>query len=260
MAALRERYGPWALVTGASAGIGQEFARQLAAHGLNLVLVARRADRLRALAAELESRHGVAAIAAPLDLASDDFLDELQPITTGLEVGLLVNSAGFSLTGEFLDHPLEDQLRLLYVKSRAPLMLAHRYGRAMRQRGRGGVIFVSSITGFVATPLWSHYAATNAYGLLLGEGLAAELRPHGVDVLALCPGTTRTEFLEVAEINSFMAMDAPEVVAAALKSLGRTYSLVPGWFYKLSIFTTRFLPRRFNSYVFGRLIATLRNS
>lgn len=252
------RYGPWALITGASSGIGREFARQLAARRLNVALVARRADRLAELAAELATVHGVEARCVPVDLCHDAYLDVIREATAGLEIGLLVNSAGFSLTGPFLDMDTGDLTRMLNLNTRAPAMLARAFGPAMRARGRGGIIFLSSVTGFAATPQWSLYAATKSFNLLLGEGLAAELRAAGVDVMALAPGTTRTEFLDVAGISDFMGMEAEEVVRHALQRLGRSDVVVPGLFYRGGVFAMRFLPRSVNRAVFGRFIAGMR--
>jgi uncharacterized protein len=252
------RYGPWALVTGASSGIGREFTRQLTARGLNVVLVARRAERLAELAGELTARHSVQVRAVPVDLCFDGFIDPVLAATHDLEIGLLVNAAGFSRTGPFLDMDRYEMLRMLNLNCRAPVVLAREYGPAMRARRRGGLIFVTSVTGFVATPLWSLYAATKAFELLLGEGLAAELRDDGVDVLALAPGTTRTEFLDGAEIKEFMSLEPEAVVRQALARLGRSDVAVTGWFYRSGIFATRFLPRAVNRAVFGWLLAGMR--
>ena len=155
-----DRYGPWALVTGASSGIGQGFARQLAARGVHLVLVARRAERLESLGAELSAAHGIKTRSVPLDLTREDFLPELLSATEDLEVGLIVCSAGFALTGDFLDHELDRELALLHVNCRAPMLLCHAYGRTMRDRKRGGIILLSSIAGFGATPRWTTIPAT----------------------------------------------------------------------------------------------------
>ncbi|MFO7663633.1 MAG: SDR family NAD(P)-dependent oxidoreductase [Chloroflexota bacterium] len=259
MTGFAARYGPWALVTGASSGIGREFARQVAARGLNVVLVARRAERLAELEAELTARYNIQALTVPVDLCFDDFLDPIRMATDGLPIGLLINAAGFSRTGPFLDMDRDEMLRMLNLNCRAPVVLAHEFGPAIRARGRGGLIFVTSVTGFVATPLWSLYAATKAFDLLLGEGLAAELRADGVDVLALAPGTTRTEFLDGAGINDFMSLKPEAVVREALARLGRSDLAVTGWFYRCGIFATRFLPRTVNRAVFGRLLVGMRS-
>ena len=253
-----QRYGPWALVTGASSGIGREFARQVAARGLNVVLVARRADRLAALADELAMRHAIDTRVVAVDLCHDDFLAPVRATTAGLEIGLLVNSAGFSRTGPLLDMDPDDMTRMLNLNCRAPLLLTREFGPPMRRQQRGGVIIVASVTGFVGTPLWSLYAATKGFDLLLGEGLAAELRGDGVDVLTPAPGTTRTEFLDVAGIGEFMGMEAADVVSHALARLGSADVVVPGWFYRGGVFAMRFLPRAVNRAVFGRLLVAMR--
>ena len=253
-----ERYGPWALVTGASSGIGREFARQLAARGLSVVLVARRAERLEALADELAMRYAIDTRVAAVDLCRDDFLDPIREATAGLEIGLLVNSAGFSRTGPFLDMDRDEMQRMINLNVRAPALLAREVGPALRARRRGGIVMVASVTGFVGTPLWALYSASKAFDLHFGEALAAELRPHGVDVLTLAPGTTRTEFLNEAGIGDFMGMEAADVVAHALDRLGRADVVVPGWFYRGGTFAMRFLPRSVNRSVFGRILAATR--
>jgi short-subunit dehydrogenase len=223
-----------------------------------VALVARRADRLEALADELAMRHAIDTRTIPIDLCRDDFLDPIRAATDELEVGLLVNSAGYSRTGPLLDMDAGDMVRMLNLNCRAPLLLTRHFGPAMRARRRGGVVILSSVTGFVGTPQWTLYSATKGFDLLLGEGLAAELRADGVDVMALAPGTTRTEFLDVAGIDDFMGMDAADVVAHALVRLGQDDVLVPGWFYRSGTFAMRFLPRSVNRAVFGRLLASMR--
>lgn len=252
------RYGPWALITGASSGIGREFAHRLAGRGLSVALVARRAERLETLAAELAGRHGVATLPIAVDLCRDDFLDVIRAATEGLSIGMLVNSAGFSLTGPFLDADPDDMTRMLNLNCRAPVLLTRAFGLEMRRRRRGGIIMLSSVVGFVGTPQWSLYSATKAFDLLLGEALAAELRADSVHVLTLAPGTTRTEFLERAGIDDSMSLSAERVVGDALAHLGRSDVLVPGWFYRGGTLAMRFLPRAVNRAVFGRLLAAMR--
>lgn len=255
-----DRYGPWALVTGASSGIGREFARQLAARGLNIILVARRAARLEELASELIAGHAIETRVAPVDLSLDNFLAPISLATEGLTVGLLVNSAGFAHTGPFLDMDTVTLSRMLHLNCRAPAVLARAYGPAMRARQRGGIIFLSSVAGFAGTPSWSLYASTKAFNLLLGEGLAAELRGDAVDVLVLAPGATRTEFLEVAGLRDSLGMNVEDVVSRALGRLGRADVFVPGLFYSTGVFAMRFLPRAFNRAVFGRFIDGMRRA
>lgn len=248
------RFGPWALITGASSGIGREFARQLAGRGMNVILVARRSERLNELAVELGTRHGVDTRTIPVDLCYDDFLDVIRAGVDGREIGLLVNSAGFARTGPFLDMSPDDMTRMLNLNARAPVLLTREYGPAMRDRQRGGVVFLSSVAGFVGTPMWSLYSATKAFNLLLGEGLAAELRAAGVSVMSLAPGATRTEFFDVAGLGAERGMAVEDVVGDALARLGRSDVVISGWFNRGGIFATRFLPRSVNRAVFGRFI------
>jgi uncharacterized protein len=253
----KERYGPWALVTGASAGIGEEFARQLAAIGLNLILVARRKHRLDDLARQLESANKVAVQTIAADLSRPDFLPSIASAIASTEVGLLVNNAGFGLAGEFLDHEIEKELALLDVNCRAPLVLTHVIGRQMAQRRRGGVIFVSSVSGFIATPFEAHYAASKAYELFLAEALGFELKKHGVDVLALCPGSTDTDFHSLAGSRSVAAMPVAPVVELAIKTLGKKPVAIPGWHNRLLVYVLKFTPRRLHTWLAGRVTENL---
>ena len=257
MPSFASKYGPWALVTGASAGLGAEFARQLAQQGLNLALAARRKERLHDLAHELSAAHGIEALALSLDLAQADFLPALARATDSLEIGLLVSNAGFSLTGELVELSLERQIEMLHLNCRAPLILSHHYGGLMRQRRRGGLIFVSSIVEFVPTPNWTNYAGTKAFNLFLGEGLAAEMQPYGVDVLTVAPGHTRTEFHENAGIGPILPMEPAAVVSQALRNLGQTSLVVPGSGNRLLVFLPRFLPRRLNARISGLIVKGL---
>lgn len=252
------KYGPWALVTGASSGIGAEFARQLAARGLSLVLAARRKERLDALAESLTRDHGVEVRVVSIDLARRDFLPAIEAAAQGVEIGLLVNNAGFGAKGRFLDSDLDQQLEMLDVNCRASLVLAHAFGRKMAARHRGGIIFTSSTAAFQGTPFTSHYAATKGWGLQLAEGLACELRSDGIDVLALCPGATDTEGprrtgVDPARVPVKMMATTP-VVAAALKGLGKKAIVIPGAINRLAYAAVRLTPRSFAAEAAGRLI------
>lgn len=257
-----EKYGPWALITGASSGLGAEFARQLAAAGLNLALLARRRDRLDELGAKLADEHDIETRSLPVDLAQRDFMDGLRGQIADLEIGLLVNNAGFGQLGPFLDDDLETDLRMLDVNCRAPLILTHELGNAMRARGRGGIVMLASIGGLMPNPYFTHYAATKAWDLFMGEGLYEELAKEGIDVVSLCPGPTRTAFFDVANVDENklpvpirqLIMDADDVVAAALSGLGRRSVVVPGWSNKLMVNGSRLMPRVLNARLVGRVM------
>jgi short-subunit dehydrogenase len=256
MRVFQEKYGPWALITGASSGIGTEFARQLAARGLSVVLAARRVDRLEALADELQNRYYIKAKPVEVDLAEPDFLSTLGPAIEGLDVGLLVNNAGFGMTGDFLDNDLDRELAMLHVNCRAPVILAHEIGRRLKQRGRGGIIFTASVMAYLSAPCWTGYAASKGHNLQYAEGLRYEMKKHGVDVLALCPGATRTEFQEVSGLGAgehYPMMRVEPVVAAALKALGRKPAVIPGWQNRMFHGFMKILPRRAMTAIWGTI-------
>lgn len=254
----QEKYGPWALVTGASSGIGEQFTRYIAHRGVNVVLVARRLARLTRLANELRETTGVQTRVVNIDLSTTDFLERIEAATNDLEIGLLINNAGFTITQDFLDSFLENQVKLLNVNAKAPMMLTHSFGRKMRDRKRGGIVFVSSIAAFSAVPRWANYAASKAYLMQFGEALAVELNPHNVDVLVVAPGTTNTDFIESAEIEREVNILQPEDVAKqTLEKLGSTATYIPGWRNRVLSALSRVAPSPINTMLAGRLLRWL---
>jgi|AntDeeMinimDraft_5_1070356.scaffolds.fasta_scaffold04210_4 hypothetical protein len=257
-----DKYGPWALITGASAGIGAEFARQIAAKGVNVALVARRRERLEALGAELENQYGVRSLAIAADLCDDDFLSVITEALGTRHIGLLVNNAGTGFTGDFLDHDVDRELQMLTLNCRAPLILAHHFGTRMRDDHRGGIIMLASIAGIVPTPMFSNYGATKAWNRYLGEGLHEELGRAGVDVVSLCPGLTHSEFFEHANIDPSKwpapmratIMNAEDVVKAGLKGLGRQSQVVPGLSYRMLMRLCRLAPGGFTPWLADRVM------
>jgi len=241
---LRERYGEWALVTGASAGIGAEFARALARGGVSCVLSARREDRLSQLAEELEKRHGVKTRVVAADLAQPEGADRLADAVADLEISVLVNNAGFGYAGRF-DKLDPDRLRdMVNLNCLAPLVLTRRLLPGMRARDQGAVIFTGSIAGCQPLPLHGVYAATKAFDNLLGEALWGELEGTGVQALSLLPGSTETEFQEVAGEIGHEGESPAEVVETALQALGRQPSVISGWMnWVRANAATRLLPR-----------------
>lgn len=247
-AEFRARYGPWAVIAGASEGLGAEFAAQLAARGLHLVLVARREGPLRERAAALALAHGVETLALPLDLAAPDVWPQLAAALGDREVGLLVYNAAASLIGPFVEQDLAAKLRILDTNCRTPLVLCHELGRRLAARGRGGILLMTSMAGRQGTALVATYAATKAFQLVLGEALWDELRAAGVDVVAPCAGATSTPaYLSTnprAGTFASRAMPPGPVVTEALAALGRGPSAVTGRANRATAFVLgRVLPR-----------------
>ncbi|PRY58249.1 hypothetical protein BCF74_11266 [Knoellia remsis] len=237
-----------ALVTGATAGIGREFAVQLAARGHDLVLVARDTARLDELADLLGSEHGIDVEVLTADLTDRAALTRVAERVASADdpVDVLVNNAGYSLKQRFLDNDVAAEEAVFDVLTRAVLVLSHTAGRAMRERGRGQIINVSSVASFIAS---GTYSASKSWVTVFSEGLASELTGTGVGVTALCPGFTHTEFHERADLDmtrmpEFMWLDAPRLVRDALADAdkGKVVS-VPGMQYKAIVGALRVLPR-----------------
>jgi short-subunit dehydrogenase len=225
------RYGPVALVTGASSGIGAAFARLLAERGLDLLLVARRTDRLQALAGELEPAHGVRVQTCTADLAQADAVELVMQAATGLDIGLLVSNAGFGLKGAHQDNDPARMAAMLQVNCAVPMQLSHRFIPRLLQRGSGGILITSSVEGILGVPYSAAYSASKAFSYGLAEALWGELSPQGVDVLALCPGSTDTEThaLQGIDVSALEGMMSPrEVAALALDNLGNGPTFVAG--------------------------------
>ncbi len=257
---MSEWKGKTALVTGASYGIGEAFARRLAADSANVIITARSRDRLDALANELRSRHGVNITVIEADLARPSAPEEIFRATegSGVQIDLLVNNAGFGAVGDFADLPLARQLEMIQVNVTALVALSHLFLQAMAGRRAGAIIQVASTASFQGVPYSSIYSATKAFILNFSEGLWAECREYGVRVLALCPGATATHFQTVAgtaHLRDPQKMQTPEqVVEAGLKALARNRSVViSGFSNKLMIEAERLVSRNFVTRMAAKL-------
>jgi len=248
------RYGPWAVVTGASDGIGRAMAFALARAGLDVVLVARRESLLTAIAGELEQSFGVRTRIVALDLGPDDGPAALVDATRDLDVGLMIPAAGFATSGPFVETPLTDELDMLAVNCRAVVHLAHAFGRRFVARGRGGLVLFSSIVAFQGVAHAAHYSATKAYVQTLAEALHVELRPHGVDVLATAPGPTASGFSARADMKMSRTVSAEVVAAQTIDALGRHMTVRP-CFLSQALELALTLPRWGRVKVMQRVVA-----
>jgi uncharacterized protein len=242
---------PLALVTGASAGIGREFSRRLAERGHDLLLVARDEARLEALAAELRAVHGVSVEVLAADLTRDEAVARVIGRVEATPPTLLVNNAGFGTMGPLRGTDPAAQERMVRLHVLAPMRLTRALLPGLLAAGRGGVINVSSVAGFLFSPGSVNYCATKAYLITFSEGLSAELAGTGIRVQALCPGFTRSEFHERMGSDEgrrrprFLWLSAEAVVAASLAQLERGGPVVciPGLHYKVLVAVLRLLPR-----------------
>jgi uncharacterized protein len=250
------KYGPWAVIAGASDGLGAAFARHVAVRGLNVVLVARRAHLLGELARELRAAHQVQVSTLAVDLAEPSSLQTLLDGTAELEVGLLVYVASKSSIGPFLDQPLSEHLTGLALNCRGPMVLSHHYGKLMRRRRRGGIVLLSSFSALVGCPMVAHYAATKAYDRVLAESLWGELRGSGVDVLASVVGQTATPQTAARDPDYSHWLAPPEMSSEAVVEdtcahLGRGGSVITGVGNRVNALLVGLLPRRIATTLVG---------
>ncbi len=241
-----ERYGPYALVAGGSIGLGAAFAEAIARRGVNLVLVARNGARLEETAARLREAHRVEVVAVAADMADWDGV-KARVSALDVEIGLLVYDAAYAPIGLFADATEQDLAQAVAVNVNAPLLLTRTLIAPMIERGRGGVVLMSSLAGGQGSPNLATYAATKSFNVILAEGLWKELKPRGIDVLACVAGAISTPGYEAAEsAKPVPGTMTPEVVAeTALKALGRGPVVVPGATNKVGRFVmTRLLSRK----------------
>lgn len=253
-------YGPWAIVAGASEGLGAAYAEALAQRGLHLLLIARRLELLQVLSKHLSTTYGIQVRILQLDLANQDSASRIACETQDLQVGLLVYNAAYSAVGALLDHPLEEHLREVDTNMRTPLALVDIFGARMLKAGHGGILLMSSLSAFQGSAFVSNYSATKAYNFVLAEGLWEEWRRGGVDVLACIAGAISTpNFLASSPRSTGSISDAtisPQtVVTEALAALGRQPTVIPGRLNRLSSFIMRRLfSRRLAVTIMGNVL------
>ena len=249
-------FGPWAIVTGASSGIGKEFARQLAASGFHVVLVARRLSTLDELGGRLATEFGVQYRAVGVDLAEEHFLSKLEEATHDLDIGLVVSNAGTWMLGDFVTMDERALQRSLRLNVQAHLDMTHHFGQRLARRRRGGLLLTASTAGLQGIPFSAEYAAAKAYVLALGEGLHGEWQQVGVHVTVLLPGATDTPLLAASgfELPSILKpMSTEQCVAEGLAALSANRAThIAG---RMNRILAALMPRRLATRMYGSLSA-----
>ena len=252
----------WVLVTGASSGFGEEFARQYAAQGHSLVLVARRLDRLQKLAEALRQQYRIDVVVEQVDLADMAAIVQLHARLRerGIAVDILINNAGHGLQGPFLDREMDAALAMVQLDIGSVTAVTHVFAQDMRKRGRGKILLVASLLAYYGVQNFAVYAAAKAYVLRLGEALHRELKRDGVTVTVLCPGMSDTGFAQAAQqkltpVLKRVIMQPAPVVRAGIRALrsGRM-SVVPGLGNKAVFLLARTTPRWLNQAIFARVM------
>jgi uncharacterized protein len=240
---LTKKYGPWAIITGASSGIGLALAERLAEAGLNLVLNGRNEQRLKETSQLLNSKFRIEIKIVAADVSTSEGIEQLVQACSPLEIGLFVASAGYGTSGPFIHSSVHTEIDMLRVNCEAVLILTHHFAQQFAKRKRGGILLLSSIVAFQGVPFAAHYAATKAYIQSLTEGLAEELAPFGVDVLAAAPGPVESGFGSRANMKIANALTPSQISLPILKALGRKTTVFPGSLTKILVYSLRTVPR-----------------
>lgn len=240
----KEKYGKWALITGATSGIGAELTSQIAAKGLNVILVARKEKELKEQAESLQKRYGVETKTISADLSTAEGVNKVKNQED--EIGLLVLAAGLEVNGAFEKNSLEKELKVIQLNVTSTFELTHHFSKKMVEMKRGGVLMISSLSGHMPNPYFSNYAGTKAYVLNLGASLYGELKPKGVDVSILSPGLTNTPMVSNNGMDwsktPMQAMDPSIVAEVGLDGLGKRLLSVPGGKNKMMAWMSKHLP------------------
>jgi short-subunit dehydrogenase len=241
---LKEKYGPWALVTGASNGIGQELAEQIASAGLNVIVHGRNLKKLEGIAMRLQSHYLVDTRIISSDVATSEGVEAIFHEVDHLDVGLVVVSAGYGTSGLFHDGHIEDEVNMLRVNCESLLRVTHHFSKIFVGRRKGGIVLMSSLVAFQGVPYAAHYAATKAYVQSFAEAIAEELRPFGVDILAAAPGPVASGFGERADMKMSMSLTPEQVGVPILEALGKRSTVLPGLLTKFLVRSLGMLPRK----------------
>lgn len=240
---LKKDYGDWAIVTGATSGIGLELARQLADSGFNLIINSRHLDKLKEVENDLKKMNNIQIISLEADIAETSNIEKIIKAAENLSVGLLINNAGFGTSGLFVDNSLNSEINMLRVNCEAVISLTHHFSRVFKQQKKGGIIFLSSLVAFQGVPYAANYAATKAYIQSFAEALSIELKPFGVHVLVAAPGPVNSGFGQRANMKMNGTLKPSQLGAPILSALGKQRNVIPGLLSKVLIYSLRTVPR-----------------
>ncbi len=241
---LKHSYGDWAMITGATSGIGKELAVKLGEGGFNLVLTGRREQELNELSTELFDHYNVEVIPLTGDLSKKEDIETLLKETEHLPVGIVILNAGFGTSGRFIDSNIENELNMLDLNCGSVLRMSYHYANKFNDESRNGaIVLLSSIVAFQGVPNAANYAATKAYVQTLGEGLARELKPHDIDILCAAPGPVNTGFSKRANMKMGKALTPDDIAVPIINAIGKKNTLLPGFLTKFLVYNLRLLPR-----------------
>ena len=252
---LKNNYGDWVLITGATSGLGKEMALKFGEGGFNLVITGRRESLLNELATKLFNKHQVEVIPIPGDLSKEESVQTLIEETAHLPIGIAVLNAGFGTSGKLIDADIEQEMNMLQLNCRSVLQLAHHFGGRFRDQDRkGAIMFLSSMVAFQGVPNAANYAATKAYVQALGEALALELKPQGIDVLCAAPGPVDSGFASRANMQMNMSLSPADVAVPMINAIGKKTTVLPGFLTKLLVYNLRMVPRWAKVRIMGNVM------
>jgi len=240
---LYQQYGPCALVTGASSGIGKELAEKLASAGFDLIITARDEEKLKELKTTIQVKYNVGVDIISMDISVEGHTDLLIQQLQHKDIGLIVLAAGYGTSGLLKDASLHTEINMLRLNCESVLILSHYYAQRFSEQKRGGIIFLSSMVAFQGVPYAAHYAATKAYIQSLAEAISEELKPYNVSVLSAAPGPVSSGFGSRANMKMGKVLTPEEVGVPILRALGKKVTVLPGWLTKLLVYSLMTLPR-----------------
>jgi hypothetical protein len=252
---LKNTYNEWVLVTGATSGIGREIALKFGEAGFKLIITGRRESELENLSTYLFDQFKTESIPLPGDLSKTDSVNHLLEQTKHLSIGIAVLNAGFGTSGKFMEADLNKEMNMLDLNCKAVMIMAHALANKMKhQPKKGAIVLMSSMVAFQGVPFAAHYAATKAYVQSLGEALAVELKPEGIDVLSAAPGPVSSGFSERANMKMDMTMRPEDVGVPIIRAIGRRSSLLPGFLTKFLVYNLRMTPRWAKTRIMGKVM------